>query len=201
MVTLLTILLSISASAGESVSVFPQICQEKCVVPYGTKLGVTEDGVEAFSNCQPKCVNDKPSYFNKEYAGVEWQCVEFARRWLIEEKGLTFESIDNAADLWNKVVQLTNIKTKESKPLKQVLNGAKEPPVPGNLLIYGRDYYDTGHVAVVLRVNRKQQVIYVGEENYSNAAWPGKFSREIPYVTHGKEFWVLDHYLLGWKTY
>ncbi len=189
------------AMAEDKPPVFPAHCQEKCISPYGIKLGATEGGVEAYSNCQSKCVYTRPSMVGSDFAGIEWQCVEFARRWLIKEKGLTFGSIDVAADLWSKVNYLEKLKTKERVQLHPVLNGAAGPPSPGDLLVYGRDYLETGHVAVVLRVSHKRQLIYVGEENFANAPWPGSFSRKIPYVKHGKEVWLLDRYLLGWLTY
>jgi len=195
------ILISTLVHAEDKAPIFPQACQEKCSTPFGARLGATSDGVESYSNCQPKCVYQKPSLLGTDFAGIEWQCVEFARRWLMKEKGLTFGSIDVAADLWGKVDHLDNLKTKERVPLQQVLNGAKEPPAPGELLIYGRDYLESGHVAVVLRVSRKRQLLYVGEENFGNTPWPGNFSREIPYIKRGAEVWVLDHYLMGWLKY
>jgi hypothetical protein len=189
-----------SAFAEDKAPVFPQACQESCVTKFGTRLGATRDGVESFSNCQPKCVYENPSYVGKAYAGIEWQCVEFARRWLLRNKGLTFDSIDVAADLWNKIDHLADEK-KAAVPLTKTENGASSLPKPGALLVYAREYLDTGHVAVVLRVDRVKRLVYVGEENFTNAKWPADYARAIPFVKRGSSYWILDRYLLGWKSY
>lgn len=195
------LLASAAAVAADKPPVFPQTCQQSCVTKFGEKLGATPDGTEAYSNCQPKCVYENPSYVDQSFAGIEWQCVEFARRWLLRNKGLTFDSIDVAADLWNKVDHLVNAKTKTSIPLTRTENGAARLPRPGDLLIYGREYLETGHVAIVLKLDRTRKLVYLGEENFANTKWKGPFARTIPFVKRGADFWLLDRYLLGWKSY
>jgi glutathionylspermidine amidase/synthetase len=130
---LYTLLWSPCVVAEENAPVFPVACQEKCFSPYGARLGATADGIEAYSNCQPKCVYEKPSLVGNDFAGIEWQCVEFARRWLMKEKGLTFGSIEVAADLWNKVDHLERLQTKERVQLHQILNGAKASFMGGTI--------------------------------------------------------------------
>jgi hypothetical protein len=196
---LFLVLISISAFAGTP-PVFPKECQENCVTRFGEKLG-TADGVDSYSNCQPKCVFENPSLVENTFAGIQWQCVEFARRWLMINKQLTFESIDVAADLWNKVGHLVNFKTKETVPVENHINGSALLPKHGDLLIYGREYLGTGHVAIVLKTDPRKHVVYVGEQNYKNSKWTEKFARRISYVKRGSEIWLLDPYLIGWKTY
>lgn len=189
------------AHAEDKTPVFPETCKQGCVSPFGIKLGATEDGIESYSNCKPSCVFASPTFVDKSFAGIEWQCVEFARRWLMKERGLTFESIDVAADLWNKIPHLVNVKTKEAKPLTRHVNGAAKPPAVGDLLVYAREYEDTGHVAIVLKVDHAKKLVYVGEQNFQNRPWKGDYARAVPYVSHGGAYWLLDPYLLGWLTY
>jgi hypothetical protein len=117
------------ARAEDKPPVFPETCKQDCVSLFGEKLGATNHGIESFSNCKPTCVYAKPEFVNKEYAGIEWQCVEFARRWLMREKGFTFPSVDVAADLWNKVKHLESVATKAVRPLEKHSNGEKEAAV------------------------------------------------------------------------
>jgi hypothetical protein len=189
------------ARAEDKPPVFPETCKQDCVSLFGEKLGATNHGIESFSNCKPTCVYAKPEFVNKEYAGIEWQCVEFARRWLMREKGFTFPSVDVAADLWNKVKHLESVATKAVRPLEKHSNGASTLPVEGNLLVYAREYEDTGHVAVILRVDQKKKLLYLGEQNFSNKPWKGDYARAVPYLKRDGAYWVLDPYLLGWMSY
>jgi hypothetical protein len=178
---------------------FPAACRESCAAPWGERLGAA-GGVPAFSNCQPACVYEKPSEVNGTFAGIQWQCVEYARRWLIVARGLTFPSIDFAADLWA-LDHFVKVGPTTKVPARKVENGAAAiPPSEGDLLVYGREFKGTGHLAVVVKVDPKRRVLRVGEENYLNKPWPADYSREIPYVERAGKVWVLDAYLLGWKT-
>lgn len=189
------------ATAPWDALTLPALCQQGCTTPYGQELGSTPEGIRAFSNCQPACVFEKPSQVDGTYAGIEWQCVEFARRWLISTRKITFPSIDYAADLWNKVPAFTRVGSGENVPVKNVTNGAGALPRKGDLLIYAREFLGTGHVAVVLSVDRARRVVRVGEENFLNQKWPGAYSREVAFTRVGQKFWLLEPYLLGWKTF
>jgi len=198
---LLALALLSFARADNPAPAFPDACRRECESPFGTVLGTTKDHIESYSNCNAKCVFANPTFVDKVFVGIEWQCVEFARRWLIKEKGLTFESIDVAADLWNKITHLVGVKTKEPKPLTKHVNGAATLPAEGDLLVYAREYQGTGHVAIVLSVNRAQKLIFLGEQNFENLPWKHDFARAISYVSRGGRYWLLDSYLLGWMSY
>jgi glutathionylspermidine amidase/synthetase len=198
---LLALALSACASARPSTATLPPACLEKCATAFGILLGRTPEDVPAYSNCQPLCLYKKTSFAGNEYAGIEWQCVEFARRWLIQTRQLTFPSVEVAADLWDKVHALEWVSDHEKVPLTNVANGAAVLPIAGDLLIYSRDYLGTGHVAVVLGIDPKRGTVRVGEENFRNEAWPGPYSRAIPFKRVNGRFWLEDPYLLGWKTY
>ena len=74
----------------------PPQCTDLCDVPYGEVLGVTRDGTTSYSNCQADCVVFDPNQEQGTYSGIKWQCVEYARRWLIRNRGITFGDVDVA---------------------------------------------------------------------------------------------------------
>lgn len=193
---LLLIGVSYSVSAADALAL-PQQCTTSCVTPYGVELGKTADGIQAYSNCQAQCVVFDPNKLNGTYTGIKWQCVEFTRRWLIQNRGMTFGDVDVAADIWA-LNSLTRLDDQSAVPLKTYENGARQRPQRGDLLVYGREYLGTGHAAIVLFVDRKKGQIYVAEQNFKNEKWPARHARTIQYIRKDGRYWLLDAYLLGW---
>jgi glutathionylspermidine amidase/synthetase len=139
------------------------------------------------------------NHWKDVYTGIKWQCVEYARRWLLIKKGATFGDVDIAADIWNKINHLTDISTDSPLPLESHVNGSEQPPQVGDLLVYASEFQDTGHVAVVIETDFDDGVIEVAEQNYTNEPWTDDYSRKIELVRHEGNYWLLDKYLLGWK--
>lgn len=185
-----------AASATDTVTL-PQNCVESCIAPYGEVLGITEDGVKAFSNCQSGCVVFDPNQENGIYSGIKWQCVEFTRRWLIHNRGLTFGDVDVAADMW-KLSALSRLSDHSQVPLQTFVNGSKTGPKRGDLIIYAKEYLGTGHAAIVLSVNQRQGRVRVAEQNFNNKKWPARYARNIDLINKNGHYWLLDAYLLGW---
>jgi len=187
------------AFAGDAKKEIPLACRTDCISPYGQILGADSDNVKAYSNCQSNCVIFEPNKWHGTYTGIKWQCVEYARRWLLVHKGMVFGDVDVAADIWTKIDHLTHVADKKQMPLKSYLNGSTQAPRVGDLLIYARAFYGTGHVAVVTEVNLKKGVIKVGEQNFNNTPWPGNYARSIEFYKKNHHYWLLDAYILGWK--
>jgi glutathionylspermidine amidase/synthetase len=162
-------------------------------------LGASQSGVEAYSNCQSLCKRYDPNTWKGIYTGVKWQCVEYARRWLLINKGAVYGDVEVAADIWNKIDHLIHVATNKELPLEAHLNGSEKPPQRGDLLVYARAFYDTGHVAVVTHVDHENGVLEVAEQNFNNQPWTGDYARTIEFVKKGSNYWLLDGYLLGWK--
>ncbi len=57
------------------------------------------------------------------------------------------------------------------------------------------------HIAIILRVDRRKKEIYIGEENLENKAWPSDYARKVSYVEVKGKNWILDPYLIGWKSF
>lgn len=193
---LLFVFLSSPYAFAEGKPLPPQ-CTDLCDVPYGEILGTTRDGTPSYSNCQADCVVFDPNQEQGTYSGIKWQCVEYARRWLIHNRGITFGDVDVAADIWN-LPSFSSVKDKSNISVQHFVNGSKSLPKRGDLLIYGREYLKTGHAAVVLEVNSKKGYLRVAEQNFLNQKWPGSYARQIPFVRHQVKVWVLDEYLIGW---
>lgn len=196
---LISLALCLSNAIADDSEELPFECQIDCVSTYGKILGISKRGVEAYSNCSPNCVIYEPNYWKDIYTGIKWQCVEYARRWLLINKGAIYGDVDVAADIWNNIDYLTEVTTNRKLPFESHPNGSTQPPQVGDLLVYAKAFHDTGHTAVVIDADYQGGAIKVGEQNYNNDQWPGDFSRNIELVKKGDNYWLLDAYLLGWK--
>ena len=191
----------LSVHAGElsvTADSIPVACSSDCKSEYGSVLGKSPAGVEAYSNCNSNCVIFEPNHYEQIYTGIKWQCVEYARRWLLREYAVVYGDVDIAADIWA-LQQVSNPKSEQTYKFKSFVNGAKNVPQRGDLLIYSKEFLGTGHVAVVTEIDIEQQVLKIAEQNYANTHWQDDFAREIKYVKHDEGYWLLDAYLIGWK--
>ena len=80
--------------------------EQSCNSNFGMPLGQS-NGVVAYSNCHENFKSSKKHYIEsaindkKIYTGLRWESVEYARRWLIINRGMTFSKIGTAYQLWN----------------------------------------------------------------------------------------------------
>jgi glutathionylspermidine amidase/synthetase len=122
--------------------------------------------------------HSRPNYVNGLYSGQKYECVEYARRWHILNRGLTFRSVNNAMSL------LTLPSMTDGARRYPVFRVEDQPPQIGDLVIFrpsaANNHY--GHVAVVVRVQGSRA--YIGEQNYSPERWESDYSRSIP-IVHG----------------
>lgn len=183
---------------AENTQSFPFQCKSNCNTQYGVELGTSPSGIPAYSNCSSNCVVYKANYIEDIYTGIKWQCVEYARRWLLSELNVVFGDVDIAAQIWN-LDNVTNPINGKQFQFESMVNGSKQRPKRGDLLVYGKEYLGTGHVAVIVSLDEKEQTIKVAEQNYFNLEWGGNFARKISYLAKDEQYWILDGYLIGWK--
>lgn len=200
LVSFVVLALPMHGAFGESGTPLPAACATDCASSYGDKLGVSRLGVEAYSNCNADCVIFEPNHWNGTYTGIKWQCVEYARRWLLQNRRAVYGDVDIAADIWDKIDHLTEVGTNKRLPLESHLNGSQQPPRKGDLLIYAKAFNNTGHVAVVIDVDHDAGYVKVAEQNYSNKPWSADYARRIELIDKSGRYWLLDGYLLGWKS-
>lgn len=179
--------------------ILPEACRTNCVTPFSQVLGTAPGNVRAYSNCNAGCVFFSPNTEGGIYTGIKWQCVEFARRWLLDNMGVVYGDVDIASDIWSKIEVVSRVADKHQLSLIAFENGSVEPPKVGDLLIYSKEYLNTGHVAVITDVDLPTGLLKVAEQNYSNQTWPADYARQIDVINKNGRYWVLDAHLLGWK--
>jgi glutathionylspermidine amidase/synthetase len=131
------LLASCAATAVEPAGppTLPAVCSSDCATRFGEVLGDSPSDVVAFSNCRPDCVVPEANTIDGTYTGLKWQCVEYARRWLLMNRGAVFGDVDIAADIWTEIDVLTRVSDQTTIPLVGRLNGSDRPPQIGDLLI------------------------------------------------------------------
>jgi hypothetical protein len=115
--------LALNIAYADEANHLPIQCRIDCATPYGEVLGASTDGVEAYSNCQSDCINPERNTWKHTYTGIKWQCVEYARRWLLVNKGAVYADVDTAADIWNEIDHLTDVASNRILPLESHPNG------------------------------------------------------------------------------
>lgn len=183
----------------DDTSLLPLPCSEDCATPYGEVLGETAGNIIAYSNCNAKCVIFDPHYNNGIYTGIQWQCVEFARRWLLNCQGVVYDDVELASDIWNKINLVTRVTDGKLFAVQSHSNGSTQPPQVGDLLIYDKAFFNTGHIAIVTYVDLETGIVRVAEQNFFNKQWLGDYAREIKLIKKNGRYWLWDVYLLGWK--
>ena len=196
---LLTLVLSCSLYSSNNENL-PENCQTNCVSSYGIELGASPAGIKSYSNCNSSCVIFESNHYKGTYTGIKWQCVEYARRWLLHQHGVVYGDVEIAADIWQ-LDQLINPTTGEFHKFHSFVNGSNTKPSIGDLLIYGKEYLGTGHVAVIVHVDEKNGMLHLAEQNYANDKWNNSYARQVSFLSKNDQFWILDGHLIGWKRY
>jgi CHAP domain len=145
---------------------------------YGDVLGYSE-GVVVFSNYKGK-------RHERSYAGEKWECVEFVRRFLMNTRGITFDEIDHAYDIFN----LNSFQTLDG--IKIPIDKNTDKPKKGDILVWEKDISDMehGHVAIVVD-SKDNGDLFIAEQNWENKDWEDRnYSRIIRQDT--------EPHLIGW---
>lgn len=182
-------------------------CKDTCIEPFGQVLGESSRST-AYSNCRETCGSPQQNYIEREdkdthqktklYTGSQWQCVEYARRWLIINKGVKFGIVQFAHQIWD-LDSFEDVKTHAKREVLKFRNRqSKTPPEPGDLLIYSKKLLGTGHVAVITQT--KLNRVSIAEQNYFNARWSNpEFSRQLLMTRDQQDHYTLhDEEILGW---
>ena len=181
----------------------------ECDTIFGKRIGYIED-VPAFSNCN----NTVESNFDNEvvkndrnvFSGMQWQCVEYARRYLITKLGYKFAGVVGAEDIF-KLREVESIDGYIKRSFKSFKNGEiscsiNNLPKVHDLIIWSRFKPDIpyGHVAAVLKVDGDN--IYIGEQNWSNNIWEHPTYSRILKLNRANNNCLLEdgnYPILGWK--
>ena len=171
------------------------------VTPFGTILGVHK-GTIAYSNGNSDFISDEHYVEGDIVYGLKWQCVEYSRRWLIQQYRYSFEYVGAAADIWS-LKNFVHLDSSNAVSIKKVNNGSKCKPEVGNVLIYKKGGSDIhyGHVTIIVDVS--EYGIKVAEENWDNDYWPGDYSREMNFTIKDDKYYLIDeeYPIYGWIEY
>ena len=120
------------------------------------------NGVSIYSNndYDYSTNNSNSNYYNGIYTGIKWQCVEFARRYLIVTHGITFSDVTSAFQIPD--AKFTTLDGKQNIEVRNDLQ-------VGSLIVWPKNYMTNsvdGHVAVVSSITPNG--ITVVEQNYDN---------------------------------
>ena len=147
--------------------------------------GIDRHGVVSYKNTNETDSN----HMGGVYTGLKWQCVEYARRWLISQRGILFESVPDASDIWS--LETATRVSGEQVPFHSATTGI---PHIGSLLIWGKtETLPHGHVAVVVNVTENE--IQLAEQNWTDDVWRSDYARSIP-IQNGT---IHEPGIVGWK--
>lgn len=168
---------------------------------FGTPLG-NNRGVIGYSNGRNRRFRVTEEFVNGCYTGIKYQCVEYARRWLVLVKGITFKSVMCACDIWA-LDHVIRVQDSEKIKLVKVPNGSLAEPQVGALLIYKRRFgLPFGHIAIITHVDANQGFVRISEQNVDDVMWPGDFARQLQMDNENGRYFIRDLYALyGWMVY
>jgi len=178
---------------------------------FGEPMGTCPWGVPAYSSDYDSANDDEHgdyiSFHNGVYTGCKYQCVEYARRWLVAVKGITFPDVRMAYEVF-RFRHFVRVSDETPIPVVPHSNGVSTvvPPVGAVLLWKPNGYFrHTGHIAIVTHVH--SQSICVAEQNVYDRKWLSRnYSREIPFTVDAEsKVLIYDNHpnteVLGWVTY
>ncbi|CAF1236837.1 unnamed protein product [Rotaria magnacalcarata] len=167
-------------------------------VPFNEMEGIASTNVPAYSNKKTDYFSSDRNYVYGIFTGYQWQCVEFARRWLLMRKSCTFRDIPCASNIWTDIPCIERVTDGQCFRLSSVPNGSKEPPKKHSLLIYSRSHkMPYGHVAIITNVT--SSYVDIAEQNNLYHYWPGDYARrERLRLYNGRYFIDDEDPIYGW---
>jgi trypanothione synthetase/amidase len=173
-------------------------------VPYGTIQGYAPGGIPFYSNGSDWNFTAEREYVDGVFTGVNYQCVQGCRRWLLERKGLFLPDVHFAAHIFT-VTEMDDIETGKPVRTVPVKNNGKDAPTVDSLLIYpSSDDYPPGHIAAIVEVG--EGFVRIADQNNTFKIWPGKYYSDELTVTKDENgnYCLKDHQgrvPLGWVTF
>lgn len=134
-------------------------------LPFGEQQGSFR-GVVACSNRDDGFFSGENNYIHGTiYTGFRYQCVEYARRFLILTTGCIFEDCGRASEIFG-MKHITNVETGATIPLVAHRNRkSTRKPAAGDILIYpyNKDLTPWGHVGIISYVDDAK--VGIAEQN------------------------------------
>jgi hypothetical protein len=136
------------------------------LLPYGEQQGSFR-GVVACSNRDDGYFSGENNYVNSLiYTGYRYQCVEYARRFLLLTTGCIFDNCGRASEIYS-MDHITQVETGEQYALHHHNNdgSSTEKPQPGDIIIYPYhpELTPWGHVGIISYVDDHR--VGIAEQN------------------------------------
>lgn len=164
-------------------------------LPFGEIQGYV-DGVPAYSNGRDTYFSGIRNVDEQIPTGYKWQCVEFARRWLMAKKGLYLPDVRIAAMVFE-MKAVHSLVTGKNAPMLAVANGGYERPVKDSLIIWpATNDAPFGHIGVIVEVT--DNYIRVADQNQHFHKWADNYSTELRLVYNASnKTWTIKDYAYG----
>lgn len=175
-------------------------------MPFGALQGYAPGHIPAYSNKHDHFFSGERSIDDNVFCGFKYQCVEFARRWLLERKGLVLPEVNWACHIF-KLKTVKDATTAEDVPVVAVRNGTEAKPEPDTLIIYASSETNVvGHVGAITEVG--DDYVCVADQNYRFHKWEAPFSCKLK-LQHKDGIWTIVDDIdpddvevpLGWVTF
>lgn len=154
---------------------------------FGTLLGKTKFSVAVYNNVNAP-LNRQKNFYRGEFTGLKYECVEFARRFLIAAKGFTFPAVQSAVQIWD-LKRFISVEHQTEIPIRQYYPVFDTKPLIGDLVIFARSVdAPHGHVGVVINSRRYQDklVIYICDQNFSTQPFTSNYNGRLIVDLTGK---------------
>ena len=128
------------------------------------------------------------------YTGYKFQCVEYARRWLINNMKCTFGDINHAAHIFEKISHVNDLINESKKLFQGFKNSNENFPKYGDLIIFPKFYGQPwGHVGVITGVNPDKGYYEISEQNNENY-WedPTSYARRLVMLYYEKQYTLTE---------
>ncbi|CAF0973228.1 unnamed protein product [Adineta steineri] len=170
----------------------------KTHVPFNEVEGIASTNVPAYSNRNGSIFRIGRNYFHGIYTGFQWQCVEYARRWLLIRKSCIFGDVSSACDIWSNIPHIERVIDGKHFPLRTIPNGSSEPPKKDSILIYHRSRrMPFGHVAIITDVI--SGYVHIAEQNNLYNYWTDGYARRVPLRFENGLYYINDpDKIYGW---
>lgn len=160
-------------------------------VPLHGVCGYAPGRIPAYSNGSEKVFTNERHYAQHYFMGYKWQCVEFARRWLLHRKGLVLPQYDFAAHLVH-LREVHDVRTGAAVSCQFIPQGSATVPEADSLIVYpGTKKNVVGHVGVITNVTSSS--VYVADQNRFFHHWGENFfSAEFPLDCVDGQYYIRD---------
>ncbi|AIN99564.1 trypanothione synthetase, putative [Leishmania panamensis] len=175
-------------------------------VPFGVLQGYAPGGIPAYSNKHDHYFSGERSIEGNFFCGFKYQCVEFARRWLLVRKGLVLPNVNWACHIFQ-LKEVRDAATAEGFAVLKVCNGTERKPEADTLLIYSStDACPVGHISVITEVG--DDYVCVADQNYRFHKWESSYAYRLK-LEHKDGIWTIIDDInvddieipLGWVTF